>query len=112
MAHPSLGRILILNIVRQRKLLELQFQGEFLARETDNSSLDSLDMGAVVVEMEKIKVKKLFYQFSKSTFSFLQLNNFRKSLKIESQNLKEFRNEDTIWSLQSSEYSSMIFSGK
>ena len=58
MAHPSLGRILILNIVRQRKLLELQFQEEFLARETDNSSLDSLDMGAVVVEMEKIKVKK------------------------------------------------------
>ena len=59
MAHPSLGRILIINIVRQRKLLELQFQEEFLAREKDNSSLDSLDMGAVMVDMEKIKVKKM-----------------------------------------------------
>jgi hypothetical protein len=58
---PQPGQNLILNIVRQRKLLELQSQGESLARETDNSSLDSLAMVAVVVEMEKIKVKKLIY---------------------------------------------------
>ena len=58
---PQPGQNLIFNIVRQRKLLELQSQGESLARETDNSSLDSLAMVAVVVEMEKIKVKKLIY---------------------------------------------------
>ena len=53
---PQPGQNLILNIVRQRKLLELQSQGESLARETDNSSMASLAIGAVLVE--KIKVKK------------------------------------------------------
>ena len=58
MAHPNLGRILILNNVKTKKAsITSVSMMRSMVRKTHNSSVYSLAMEAAVVEMEKIKVK-------------------------------------------------------